>query len=74
MSTDPTTLYDPLYAPETDASYALPLDMAIDVAREQLAESSTANIHDHQAMLRAAVQLEMRLRQLVAALDKEASR
>ncbi|MYR76556.1 MULTISPECIES: hypothetical protein [unclassified Streptomyces] len=74
MSTDATTLYGPLYAPETDASYALPLDMAIDVAREQLAESATANIHDHQALLRAAVHLEMRLRQLVAALDTEAGR
>ena len=72
---DDTTGYTPLYDPERDAlSYVSPLGSALDRAREVLEEKATANIHDHDEMLRAAVSLEMRLRQLVAALDKEAGR
>ncbi|WP_030585671.1 hypothetical protein [Streptomyces anulatus] len=70
-----TTSYTPLHDPERDAlRYVSPLDQALRHAREVLAETATANIHNHDEMLRAAVGLEMRLRQLVAALDKEASR
>lgn len=70
-----TTSYTPLHDPERDAlRYVSPLDQALRHAREVLAEKATANIHDHDEMLRAAVGLEMRLRQLVAALDTEAGR
>ncbi|MET8401408.1 hypothetical protein [Streptomyces sp900116325] len=74
MSTD-TPAYTPLYDPATDGrAYVPPLDQAIDRARKVLDEKATANIHDTDEMLRAAVGLEMRLRSLVAALDKEAGR
>ncbi|MFD0428987.1 hypothetical protein ACFQ60_17725 [Streptomyces zhihengii] len=48
--------------------------MALRLARKVLADKASANIHDHDAMVRAATGLEMRLRELVAALDKEAGR
>ncbi|MEU3435475.1 hypothetical protein [Streptomyces sp. NPDC006863] len=74
MSGD-TTGYTPLHDPEKDAlGYVVSLSAALDRAREVLAEKATANIHDHDDMIRAAVGLEMRLRQLVAALDEEAGR
>ncbi|MFD3657010.1 hypothetical protein [Streptomyces sp. NPDC058620] len=74
MSAD-TTAYAPLHDPADDSdAWASPLDMALDLARASLAEQAIANIHDDKAMLRAAVQLETRLRELVAALDKEAGR
>ena len=70
-----TTSYTPLHDPERDAlRYVSPLDAALRLAREVLAEKASANIHDHDAMMRAAVSLEMRLRELVAALDEEAGR
>ncbi|SCD61581.1 hypothetical protein [Streptomyces sp. PpalLS-921] len=73
MSTDAP--YAPLHDPQTDrAGLALPLDFLLARTRETLAEHATANIHDRGEMLRAAVHLDMRLRQLVAALDKEANR
>ncbi|MEI5036026.1 hypothetical protein RB201_35560 [Streptomyces sp. S1A(2023)] len=75
MSIDTSALCTPLYDPAVDNTpWVPPLDLALSIARDQLAESAAANIHDPAAMLRAAVQLEMRLRQLVAALDKEAGR
>lgn len=75
MSADATTGYTPLHDPETDAlSYVLPLDSALRHARAVLDEQAPANIHDRDEMLRAAVSLEMRLRQLVAAIDKKAGR
>ncbi|MFE7752154.1 hypothetical protein [Streptomyces sp. NPDC057428] len=65
--------HTPLHDPERDArSYVSPLGSALSRAREVLEETATANIHDHNEMLRAAVGLEMRLRDLVAALEKEA--
>lgn len=71
MSARPTS-YTALYDPEKDGlGYVVPLSAALDRAREVLAEKATANIHDHDEMLRAAVSLEMRLRQLVAALEAE---
>lgn len=75
MSVDTSTHHAPLYDPAVDrAPWVPPLDLALSIARDQLTESAAENIHDPAAMLRAAVQLEMRLRQLVAALDKEAGR
>ncbi|MFG2589073.1 hypothetical protein [Streptomyces sp. NPDC048438] len=73
MSTEPSA-HTPLYDPKTDGrTYAPPLDSALARARKVLEEKAGANIHDHDEMLRAAVSLEMRLRQLVAAIDEDAS-
>ncbi|MEU0660260.1 hypothetical protein [Streptomyces lavendulocolor] len=69
------TSYTPLYNPETDASaYVQTVPDAIEAARATLDEKAKANIHDRDEMIRAAVGLEMRLRGLLAALDKEAGR
>ncbi|MFJ1782581.1 hypothetical protein ACIOKA_38380 [Streptomyces anulatus] len=74
MSVDTSALHSPLYDPADDLPWAPSLDVALDQARQVLAEKANANIHDRDEMIRAAVGLEMRLRQLVAALDKEAGR
>lgn len=72
---DRTPGFTPLYDPAVDGeSFVAPVDMALRQARKVLAEKAAANIHDHDAMIRAAVGLEMRLRELVAALDAEAGR
>jgi hypothetical protein len=72
---DDTTSYTPLFDPETDGlTYAPSLSEALRLARTVLEDKATANIHDHNEMIRAAVGLEMRLRQLVAALDKKDGR
>ncbi|MET7619024.1 hypothetical protein [Streptomyces sp. NPDC005408] len=65
----------PLHDPERDADHwTPPLDMARSLARQTLAKHEGANIHDDRAMLRAAVGLELVLRDLLNALDKEAGR
>ncbi|MBM9621815.1 hypothetical protein [Streptomyces zhihengii] len=75
MSVDTSALHTPLYDPATDGDpFVAPVDMALRLARKVLADKASANIHDHDAMVRAATGLEMRLRELVAALDKEAGR
>ncbi|UQA34800.1 hypothetical protein [Streptomyces sp. HNA39] len=75
MSVDTSALHSPLYDEATDGHPWTPsLDVALDQARRTLAEKATANIHDPDEMIRAAVGLEMRLRQLIAALDQEAGR
>lgn len=74
MSVDTSALHSPLYDPADDLPWAPSLDVALDQARRVLAEKATANIHDRDEMIRAAVGLEMSLRQLVAALDEEAGR
>ncbi|MEV0492391.1 hypothetical protein [Streptomyces atratus] len=72
---DTTRAHTPLYDPAKDArAYVPPLDAALRLARQVLDEKATANIHDRDEMLAAAVGLEMRLRALVAAFDKEAGR
>ncbi|MEU3204274.1 hypothetical protein ABZ702_10390 [Streptomyces cyaneofuscatus] len=69
MSSDATS-YTALYDPEKDGLGDVPpLSTALARARKVLEEKATANIHDHDDMIRAAVGLEMRLRQLVAALE-----
>lgn len=60
-----------LYQPLPSDAYAPPLASALRLAREDLAAHQGANIHDHDAMLRAAVVLETRLRLLLAALDAD---
>ncbi|MFD9782218.1 hypothetical protein ACFWZS_31425 [[Kitasatospora] papulosa] len=73
MSDGPS--YTALFDPEKDVfSNASSVDEALRWARQVLEEKATANIHDRDEMIRAAVGLEMRLRQLVAALDQEAGR
>jgi hypothetical protein len=62
-----------LYQPQPSDAWAPPLDIALRLAREDLAAQQGANIHDHHAMIRAAVTLEVRLRLLLAALDADAS-
>jgi hypothetical protein len=64
---------DALYQPHRSDAYALPLDLAMRLAREDLAVQQGANVHDHEAMIRAAVTLEVRLRGLLAAMDADAS-
>lgn len=71
----PGTSYTPLHDPERDAhTWVNPLDRAIDSARKVLDEKAAANIHDRDEMIRAAVGLDHVLRDLLAALDKEAGR
>jgi hypothetical protein len=64
---------DALYQPRPSDAYAPPLSSALRLAREDLAVQQGANIHDHHAMIRAAVTLETRLRLLLAAMDADAS-
>lgn len=60
-----------LYQPRPSDAYAPSLSSALRLAREDLAAQQGANIHDHDAMLRAAVTLEVRLRLLLAALEAD---
>lgn len=62
-----------LYQPRPSDAYAPPLSTALRLAREDLAAQQGANIHDHDAMVRAAVTLETRLRLLLNALDADAA-
>ncbi|WP_405474781.1 hypothetical protein [Streptomyces canus] len=56
-----------------ERAQVLPGPLAIEtrLAREYLDRAADANIHDRDAMLRAATGLEYRLRALLAALDAE---
>ncbi|MEU3227158.1 hypothetical protein ABZ695_28885 [Streptomyces sp. NPDC006976] len=74
MNVDTSALHQPLYDPATDGAYVPPLDIVVACAREELAKYAAHNIHDHHQMLIAAVAHHNRLRQLIAALDKEAGR
>ncbi|MFE3786963.1 hypothetical protein [Streptomyces goshikiensis] len=70
-----TTAHSPLHDPERDSGrWVPPLDFALETARDALAKQAGANIHDHRATLTAAVVLDIALRSLVAALDRQASR
>jgi hypothetical protein len=67
-----STSYNPLYNPETDAHPVVPaLEQAIGRARKVVAEKSQANIHDQDAMIRAAYGLHYVLHDLLAAIDAE---
>lgn len=65
---------DALYVPRQTDAWVPPLSIALRLAREDLAEQQNANIHDHTAMVRAATTLEIRLRQLLAAVDADCAR
>ncbi|MET7775341.1 hypothetical protein ABZU94_14040 [Streptomyces mirabilis] len=66
-----TTSYDPLHGPDEEPPFPASLDDELKLTRELLDEIADANIHDHTAMLKAAVGLNCRIRSLVAALDAE---
>lgn len=67
-----TDSYDPLFDPEKDAHVGVPpLQQAIDRARNVLTEKGQANIHDRDAMIRAATGLHWVLLDLLAALDEQ---
>jgi hypothetical protein len=67
-----STSYTPLHNPENDPHVIVPpLEQAIDRAREVLVEKAQANIHDQDAMIRAAYGLHYVLHGLLAALDAE---
>ncbi|MGV9875279.1 hypothetical protein ACWDUG_21530 [Streptomyces cellulosae] len=66
------TSYDPLHDPERDTHVVVPpLETAIERARKVLAEKSEANIHDRDAMIRAAYGLHYVLHDLLTALAAE---
>ncbi|MFE9921584.1 hypothetical protein ACFYQA_08375 [Streptomyces sp. NPDC005774] len=62
--------YDPLSTPDTEVAPA-PLERELQAAREYLAQVAAANIHDHQAMVKAAACLHYRLQSLIAAVNAE---
>jgi hypothetical protein len=65
---------DALYQPLPSDAYAPPLNIAVRLARQDLAVQQNANIHDHTAMIAAATVLEIRLRQVLDALDADSAR
>jgi hypothetical protein len=65
---------DALYVPCPSDAWSPPLSIALRLAREDLAVQQNANIHDRDAMVRAAVTLEIRLRQVLDALDADRAR
>ncbi|MFD6973542.1 hypothetical protein [Streptomyces sp. NPDC059949] len=70
-----TPKHEPLRNPErAPRTWTPPLDMAVELARGTLVEQQAANIYDKQAMLTAAVRLEIVLSDLLAALDAKADR
>ncbi|MFD8797228.1 hypothetical protein [Streptomyces atroolivaceus] len=71
---DDAPSYTPLHDPEYGILHPFSLDRELRLAREVLEEKATANIHDSDEMIRAATGLQMRLRALLAAFDKEAGR
>lgn len=65
------TSYDPLFGPTEEPLLPAPVDVELRLCRQYVDKVADANIHDHQAMLKAAVGLDHRLRNLIAALDAE---
>lgn len=62
---------DALYTPVPSDACAPPVSVARRLARKDLAAVQGADIQDHTAMVKAAVLLETRLRQLLDALDAD---
>jgi hypothetical protein len=64
--------YTPLNDPGQDGpTFPASVDGELRLARKLLDDIAATNIHDHQAMVRAAAGLDYRLRALVAALTAE---
>ncbi|MCP9209303.1 hypothetical protein [Streptomyces cucumeris] len=55
-------------------TYVPPLHIAIDTAREFLAQAEAVNIHDHGRVIESHGSLTVSLAALLAALDAEKSR
>jgi hypothetical protein len=64
-------VYDPLFRPGDEPSAPASLEVEVRVTRELLDRLAGANIHDEQAMLKAATGLYYRTLALLAALDAE---
>ena len=62
-----TALYGPDSAPVTPG----PVDSELWLAEDLLAETATANVHDHTALIKAASGLHYRLSALTAAVKAE---
>ncbi|UJV41604.1 hypothetical protein [Streptomyces sp. AMCC400023] len=63
--------YTPLYGPEDARPTPASADTELRLARDLVDKLADTNIHDHTAILKAAVSLDHRLRSLIAALDAE---
>ena len=67
---NPEHVAEPLRTYAVDMVH-LDVDSELRMAREALAAADTGDIHTHHDMLRAAVDLSMRLRSLVASVEAE---
>ena len=63
--------YTPLYGPDDAKPCPAPADIELRLARDLVAKLAATNIHDHTAILKAAVSLDHRLRSLICALDAD---
>lgn len=63
--------YDPLHIPDGEPLFPASLDAELRLARNYVDQVADSNIHDHTAMVKAAVGLDHRLRALIATLDAE---
>ncbi|MGW0169187.1 hypothetical protein ACWDWT_29040 [Streptomyces sp. NPDC003343] len=63
--------YEALHGPNDRALDLSSLDIEIACTRRVLDETAPLNIHDHSEMLSAAVKLDIRLRNLLAAIEAE---
>lgn len=69
---DTARTYDPLHDASLDTGdWTSDVDLAVTLAQQALGKHAAANIHDHNAMLKAATSLDFVLRDLLAALGKE---
>lgn len=68
----PGAVLDPLFDASRVRPYtALPLDIAVRLARQTLEKHASESIHDHTAMVCAAVELDGILRDVLDALAAE---
>ncbi|MFE5514503.1 hypothetical protein ACFQ9J_28610 [Streptomyces sp. NPDC056529] len=67
----PLATLDPLHDSSRTPMPALPLDIAVRVAREVLEQYEGASTHDLDAMIEASTALDMVLRKVLAALDAD---
>ncbi|WP_460067351.1 hypothetical protein [Streptomyces sp. YKOK-I1] len=65
------TSYTPLHSADEEPPFPASLDGELKLTRQYLDQVAASNIHDHTAMVKAAVGLNYRLRALAAALDAE---
>ncbi|MFE1272112.1 hypothetical protein [Streptomyces sp. NPDC058758] len=69
----PLATLDPLHDSARRPMPALPVDMAVRLARAALGQHEGVSIHDHDAMVSAATALDGVLRDVLAALDAESA-